>query len=572
MISYQSLYSLGNAPGDIIGDIQNFKRVDRAGFNITDSIDTRFFKLLFYFYNDDNSRVNDASIDFFMGGGSGLLSPTWLDYKGNDYYKFNSAWAFLKNNYEEERASALESFIGLLSNISSKSPWYFQKITGVDEALSRENWKVSEDRKKITIECLSDPVDHRIESLLSLYRSIVWSHTRKCEILPSNLRKFDMGLFVFSGLTGKLNHNFKNNIDAIINNNDPNYTSYSEFGALSEYGDLESLSSSYKYIEFHNCEFSLDSIKSGFNEITNETGFKQTFSIDIYFDDCYEYEYNPFLLKAFGDFFIWDMWSPGRDNEGNVTSNIPEFPYNNDNIDIDYLTVYNDAQSNIDYLLQAQDNSNELKSNISKIKNIYSSDNPSIDDNNPFAKIGENAKYAAKKLVDQAKGSVTGTWKSIKNNTINSVTGGLGNIYGQGMGIQGAIDALSGELNQQMKSLTNKVMGNINGAINDASRSITSTVTTPVLGAIKNTGTMVSDVVQATTNLAAKPVLGTLKMAENTSKRLTELGTSYIDQAGEYIVSGSEELGNIAYNAQANLPNAIGKNRLNPSSLGNLNK
>lgn len=491
MITYQSLYSLGGAPGDIVGDAQKFKRVDRSGFNMTDSVDTRFFKLLFYFYNDDNSRVNDASIEFFNGGGSGLLSPTWLDYDGTEYYKFNSAWAFLKNNYEEERADALKSFIGLLSNISSESPWYFQKITGVDEALSREKWKIAEERKKITIECLSDPVDHRIESLLSLYRSIVWSHTRKCEILPSNLRKFDMGLFVFSGLTGNLHFGDPN----IIRNE----SGWASFGDLNPIKDLDTGRASYKYIEFHNCEIGLDSLKSGFGDINNEAGFKQTFSIDIYFDDCYEYEYNPFLLKSFGDFFLWDLWSSSRTEDGTVASSTSI-------IDDEIYKI----GPNSDYYRGAQHDMYDLM-------NVPDPTEEGL----------------LEQFTNAVKGDLNNMLKTTQKNAINAITGGLGNIYGQGMGIAGATDALTMELGKQWDSLKNKVTGNINGAINDASRSITSAVTTPVLGVIKNTGTMVGDAVQATSNLVTKPVLGTLKMAENASTRLTELGTSYVDQAGE---------------------------------------
>ena len=61
-----------------------------------------------------------------------------------DIYNHNSAWAYLKLNDEQERAEKLEQFILLLSNISSKSPWYFSSVGGLQEALER---KVAEDGK-----------------------------------------------------------------------------------------------------------------------------------------------------------------------------------------------------------------------------------------------------------------------------------------------------------------------------------------------------------------------------------------------------------------------------------------
>ena len=532
MIRYQSLYSLGINKGEnVVGDVNRFKRVSRDGFNATDSVDTRFFKLLFYFYNDPGA---DTMCDWFDGGSSGLLAPTWLDHpnleNGGDYYKYNSAWAFLKNNYEEERADALKTFVNLLSNISTESPWYFQKITGVDEALGRDKWKVSEERKKISIECLSDPVDHRIESLLSLYRSIVWSHARKCEILPANLRKFDMGLFVFSGLIGRLH---TGRLAAAGNE-----TGYAQIGSSNSANAITNLTrdrASYKYIEFHNCEISIDSIKSGFSDLSNDVGNKQTFTIDIYFDDCYENEYNPFLLKTFGDMFIWDMWTSSRAGDGTVNGNIPEDRIN------DVISTTTSSYTNAE----------------AAMREMIGEPTPKKDD--PLSILKDKAEQMANGVVS-----------SIKDSINNAIYGGLGNIYGQGMGMKGATDAVDSEINKQMKSLSSKITGNINNAVTGISRNLTSAATAPVLGTIKATGTVMNDLEDAKYNLIAKPILGTTKMIENTSKRITDLGYSYVNEAGQYVVNESDKLGTIAYTAQANLPNAIGKERLNPSSLGSV--
>ena len=65
---------------------------------------------------------------------------------------------FKKLNDEEERAEKLEQFVTLLSDINSKSPWYFSTLGGIQEALER---KVVDDgklemneNKKLTITCL----------------------------------------------------------------------------------------------------------------------------------------------------------------------------------------------------------------------------------------------------------------------------------------------------------------------------------------------------------------------------------------------------------------------------------
>lgn len=552
MISYGSLYSMGLTPGETLGDIQQFKRVNRDGFNVLDNPDLRFFKLLFYFYNDDES--DNTIVDWFNGGSSGLLAPTWLENPSADeYYKYNSAWAYLKNNYEEERAVALKEFITLLSQISSQSPWYFKEISGVDEALTREKWSVGEERKKISIKCLNDPIDRRIESLLSLYRSIVWSHTRKCEVLPANLRKFDMGLFIFSGMINGVTHTKTINPKSTdIKSND-----VIKRGGTREdiqwktIGDSNSLTTNapYKYIEFHNCEISMDSLKSGYGTINNESGIEQEFTIDIYFDDCYENEYNPYLLERFGDFFIWDLWTTGaREDDGDVTGNVPAF----DN----YGMVKNN-----DTTATAQTTENNPN-------------NETDDKNNEFlTRLAQTTQNSLNNIKSSTLSVVNNSLSNIKNSTLStinkSIIGGLGNIYGRGSGVLGALDTIEQDLSRQIQSLQNKIIGNINDSATKIARSATSTVTTPVLGSIEAASTVANTAVDTTANMIAKPALGTIKTAETTSTRLTKTGMSYVDQAGNYVTNESKSLGDIVYDSQVGLANRIGKNRLN-AKLGKI--
>jgi len=475
MISYENIYNY-SFPGDgtpgALGDMHRFRRVERTGFNATDTVDVRFFKLLFYFINDEQ---DPTTVDWFNGGSSGLLSPTWLDNPSGDYYKYNSAWAYLKSNYEEERADALVHFVNLLSQISSESPWYFQSVSGVDEALAREKWSVGEERKKISIKCLNDPADHRIESLLSLYRSIVWSHSRKCEVLPANLRKFDMGMFVFSGLFRGL----------VVEGNNQNQSNWAPIGTFDENTDR----GNYKYLEFHNCEISMDSIKSGFGEMSNESGFEQGFTIDIYFDDCYEHEFNPFVMRSFGDFFVWDAWvGSGRSENGDTTGD-PSNPFEN----------------------------------ASRVESMETNMLRDITDR---VGVPQDSKS---RLVTQAADSARGVARSALNSVVNGITGGLGNIYGKGGGLQGAVDAISQEVSQQIKSLANKVSGNISDTASKASKTITQGVTAPILGTIKKTSNSVADAVDTVNN---RVVAG------------------FNDSTGTYTRGESDELGNIYYGNQ----------------------
>lgn len=297
-------------------------------FNLLDTPSTKYFKIFFYFNNGDSETALEVSKS------TGLLAPTWkISPTPNDstYYQYNSAWSYLKMNYEDERADQLVKFVNLLSNISSYSPWYFSEITGLDTALERKqitDFKWEDERKKISIKCLPDAYDNRIGTLLDLYRSIVWSWQMKREIVPSNLRKFDMGIFIFNDpITNfSLLHSY------LVDQNSPldtleirknlgdrksgekgsgNVLNIFKIPPVTEYstiGESEvDYCSSYKYIEFHNCEIDYNSSKSGLASLNNKDGVVPEYTIDILFDDCYEHHFNESLLTGFGDMIQWDL-------------------------------------------------------------------------------------------------------------------------------------------------------------------------------------------------------------------------------------------------------------------------
>jgi hypothetical protein len=311
----------------MLNDINNFKRSgtsydNQNNFNIYDTPSSKYFKILFYF-GSDSEFTN--SLD---SAGSGLLAPTWEIIKSNDdkYYEHNSAWAYLKMNDENERAEKLEQFVTLLSDINTNSPWYFSTIGGLQEALERkvaEDGKLEITDKKITITCLPDAVDNRIGTLLDLYRDITWSWTLKKEIIPANLRKFDMAIYLFDapdkvGVTYKY---LSDKIDGISSemSNDDTYNSYNV--DLIEY--IDNYRPSYKMIEFHDCEFNYNSIKSAWSELNNAEGISPKYTIDITFGDCYEISYNNIMMRTIGDVILTDMIN-GSNIDSDYKSNAQE--------------------------------------------------------------------------------------------------------------------------------------------------------------------------------------------------------------------------------------------------------
>ena len=310
--------------GQFLKDSLNFRRSgtynDVNEFNIYDFPSHKYFKILFYFGNiGEKSNV--------YGEANGLLHPTWNLFKQEKsesydvgggiktsnpfstpasalneqnkptntipYYEYNSAWSYLKLNDENERAEKLEKFVTLLSNINCYSPWYFTSIGGIDTALERKGPDDKEvkfdETKKFTITCMPDSFDNRIGTLLELYRDIVWSWQNKKEIIPSNLRKFDMALYIFESPV-HFWHDYDKEHDTSLENNDNYYKP------------------SYKMLEFHDCEFSYNSIKSGFSDVNNQTGFKPTYTIEISYNDCYEISYNEHIMREIGDIIETDIY------------------------------------------------------------------------------------------------------------------------------------------------------------------------------------------------------------------------------------------------------------------------
>lgn len=308
---------------NFIEERNNFKIVDKTGLNRYDSPTALYYKLIFYFTEDSGLLgLNDVHIDDNIDDikekiiVSKLKKPFDYDnvedsvrkdtdntdsvrYKNVTTALKNTSYNYLLLNAEYERAYMLKSFITLLSEINSSSPWYFQEITGLDTALERKlfsdgEFKLEDKPRQITIKCLHDAYDDRIGTLLDLYRAACFSYTEKKEIVPANLRKFNMGILVFNapirGKGGK--SGIKENMILIPDKNtDSNY-----------------YIPSAKLIELRNCEIDYNSSKSAWGTLnTTSDPFSPEYTITINFDDCYESRYNEIMGSVVTDFINADI-------------------------------------------------------------------------------------------------------------------------------------------------------------------------------------------------------------------------------------------------------------------------
>lgn len=143
---------------------------------------------------------------------------------------------------------------------------------------------------------MQEAIDMRLETLLGLYRYACYDAYNQREIIPENLRMFDMAVMVFQTplryyQTGIISRSTKKNFK---------YKSMHGFNsAFGENGNRMS----FKIIFFKNCEILADSFKTILpGELTNERPTSlDNISIKIKYQRALVYNFNEFLQLFYGD-------------------------------------------------------------------------------------------------------------------------------------------------------------------------------------------------------------------------------------------------------------------------------
>lgn len=126
---------------------------------------------------------------------SGLFRPDGWSTKFEFTYG-DSAQEYLRNIGSPVRQHYHRAFTNMLWNLQEKSPWYFQSIQGLGDLYTfdmAQNFRGKD--KVLTIECL-ESIDMRVSYLADLYRNFAFDLKNMREILPINLRTFNMEVHV----------------------------------------------------------------------------------------------------------------------------------------------------------------------------------------------------------------------------------------------------------------------------------------------------------------------------------------------------------------------------------------
>lgn len=304
---------------EFMNDRNHFRKVDYKGLNRYDTPSALFFKLVFYFSDESGLLALDSLDLTSKNRREQSISNIKAPYTNPDSDKKagkrpyealgNTALNYLLLNDELERAELLKQFIILLSSINADSPWYFKEVTGLDAALERKvfteaEFKIEDKPRQITIKCLNDAQDDRIGTLLDLYRSICYSYQMKREVVPANLRKFNMAILIFGApIRGKGGKSGDKN----------NRIQIPDSANMSVYFP------SLKMVEFRNCEFDYNSSKSAWGTLNAEEPLSPEYTIGINYDDAYEVRYNDVMQKVVTDFITIDIASQRNGSDSNLT-------------------------------------------------------------------------------------------------------------------------------------------------------------------------------------------------------------------------------------------------------------
>jgi hypothetical protein len=117
-------------------------------------------------------------------------------FSPTDYYFNDSAEDYLYSIGSVQRIGYLRTFKQLLYRLQQETPWYFQKISGMDSMYKIDPGNISKKDALLTFECL-ESVDMRMSLLADAYRQAAFDFEHHREVLPHNLRTFKMRIHIY---------------------------------------------------------------------------------------------------------------------------------------------------------------------------------------------------------------------------------------------------------------------------------------------------------------------------------------------------------------------------------------
>lgn len=231
----------------------------------------------------------------------GLLGGIMQSSDGSKFAANNTAIQYLTRNSNktndnmEGRIKSLIKFVRSLSYISSNAPWFFKSVKDVNNALNMNLNNLTAE-KSIEIECSEEATDLRLLTLMDFYKYAAYDAINQKEILPENLRKFDLDIVVFQSPIRYLQtstRDLKGRTTVYKNLNSANMTDRMSF----------------KLFSFQGCEIDYSTLNTMLPQtFSNQAPFQSSPTFKIKYDRVYQHNQNEFAKVLFGDSgFLWSQ-------------------------------------------------------------------------------------------------------------------------------------------------------------------------------------------------------------------------------------------------------------------------
>lgn len=235
----------------------------------------------------------------------------------------------------QDRMLALLKFTYTLSYINSTCPWFFIGISNMNELNGLHLYELTKE-KSFEIICNTEAIDMRLNTLLDMYRYACYDEINCKEIIPENLRKFDMSIIlmnvpikyfqtgmIVAGDTANLaqvGKNKKTVLNKIINGinktsqilaSTANIETY-DYKTLTGKNNTQIDKLSFQMFTLKNCEIDPISFKQYIpSSINNSQFFKLGgASIKIKYDRIYKHTFNEWQQMMYGSTgFLYDARS-----------------------------------------------------------------------------------------------------------------------------------------------------------------------------------------------------------------------------------------------------------------------
>lgn len=324
----------------------------------------------------------------------GLLGGIMKSSDGSKFAANNTAIQYLTRNWSKTndnmgaRRKSLVKFVRSLSYISSYAPWFFKSVKDVNNALNMNLDNLTAE-KSIEIECSEEATDLRLLTLMDFYKYAAYDAINQKEILPENLRKFDLDVVVFQSPIRYLQtstRDLKGRKTVYKNLNASNMTDRMSF----------------KLFSFQGCEIDYSTLNTMLPQtFSNQAPFQSSPTFKIKYDRVYQHNQNEFAKVLFGDSgFLWSQ------NEATAPETINAESDDHENkrhkmmqYAIDNKYYYNPASQTYKTLVDASESTISaammLIDGSAGLGNLYGE---AAGIGSTFKSIGKNAKKAYKDL------------------------------------------------------------------------------------------------------------------------------------------------------------------------------